>query len=774
MRMLHNWLALLLVLPLAASAETLSNRSFEAVEGERPVGWRTNTWSGRAEFRLSSQAHSGRHSVEVASSQSGDAGWSMVVPVRPYATYRLSGWIKTEDVTPVEGGRGALINLHTRPEHTDAVTGTRAWTRVEIPIETGADDTLQINCILGYFGRAKGRAWFDDLSLELVSSTPLAPAVQINAASTAEPIHPHVYGQFIEHLGRCIYGGIWAEMLEDRKFFRPVGAEASPWQPIGGATVRMETKDPFVGEHTARIMLPGSRPAGIAHGGLTVVAGKGYVGRIWLAGDASGAPVMVRLVWGDGSDAAETVTVRRLSSRFVKTPLRFTARGAADRARLEIVSAGTGSFRVGTLSLMPADNVRGMRPDTLRVLKELNSPLYRWPGGNFVSGYDWRDGLGDPDRRPPRKNPAWRGVEHNDFGIHEFLDFCREIKTEPLIVVNTGFGDDHSAAAEVEYVNGPPSSHNGAWRARNGRREPWKVKWWGVGNEMWGNWQLGYMALNQYVLKHNLVEKAMRRVDPSILTVASGNMGRWTEGMLTNCADHMTLLSEHFYCQERPGVLAHVMQIPDNIRRRAEAHRRYRQTIRQLQGKDIRISMDEWNYWYGPHVFGELGTRYFLKDGLGIAAGLHEYYRNTDIITMANYAQTVNVIGCIKTTPTAAWMETTGLVLQLYRQRYGTLPLAVTGAPQPLDVAAALTEDRRTLTLGVVNAMGEPMPLDLAFTGIALNGRGRLWRISGSDPQAYNDANSSPVTIREEGVQDLGARIELPPYSVSLYRLDVN
>jgi len=101
----------------------------------------------------------------------------------------------------------------------------------------------------------------------------------------------------------------------------------------------------------------------------------------------------------------------------------------------------------------------------------------------------------------------------------------------------------------------------GAWRARNGRREPWKVKWWGVGNEMWGNWQLGYMVLNQYVLKHNQVETAMRRVDPSILTVASGNMGRWTEGMLANCADHMTLLSEHFYCQERPGVLAHVLSV---------------------------------------------------------------------------------------------------------------------------------------------------------------------------------------------------------------------
>ena len=124
--------------------------------------------------------------------------------------------------------------------------------------------------------------------------------------------------------------------------------------------------------------------------------------------------------------------------------------------------------------------------------------------------------------------------------------------------------------------------------------------------------------------------------------------------MMQHCADHMDLISEHFYCQEQAGLAAHVPQIPDAVRRKAEAHRRYRQEIDSLQGKDIRIALDEWNYWYGPHVFGELGTRYFLKDALGIAAGLHEMARESDIMFMANYAQTVNVIGCIKTSKTAA------------------------------------------------------------------------------------------------------------------------
>ncbi len=127
---------------------------------------------------------------------------------------------------------------------------------------------------------------------------------------------------------------------------------------------------------------------------------------------------------------------------------------STDNGRIEIVSHGKGNLLIGTVSLMPADNIRGWRADTVALLKQLNSPVYRWPGGNFVSGYDWKDGIGDPDRRPPRKNPAWKGIEHNDVGIHEFMDLCREIDTEAFIAVNTGQGGVQAAAEEIEYVNG--------------------------------------------------------------------------------------------------------------------------------------------------------------------------------------------------------------------------------------------------------------------------------------------------------------------------------
>ena len=174
-------------------------------------------------------------------------------------------------------------------------------------------------------------------------------------------------------------------------------------------------------------------------------------------------------------------------------------------------------------------------------------------------------------------------------------------------------------------------------------------------------------------------------------------------------------------------------QIPNAVRRKAEAHRKYWRQIESLRGKDIRIALDEWNYWYGPHVFGELGTRYFLKDGLGIAAGIHEMARQSDMIFMANYAQTVNVIGCIKTSKTAAALETTGLVLKLYRAAFRR-PARRHAVRRPLDAQAAWSADRKTLTIGVVNPSPEAIEVPLAIKGAKLTGTGTRWQIAGADP----------------------------------------
>ncbi len=389
-----------------------------------------------------------------------------------------------------------------------------------------------------------------------------------------------------------------------------------------------------------------------------------------------------------------------------------------------------------------------------------------------MSGYNWKDGIGPRDRRPPRKNPAWQGIEHNDFGFDEFMFFCQYLGTNPDVAVNTGSGEVTSAIEELEYANGAADSPFGKIRAANGHAEPYGVKHWCIGNEMYGDWQIGHMSTDKYALKNNAFVDAFREFDPNLTLISVGAVGAWDELIMRQCADHMDWISEHFYVQTRDNIVEHVDQVPNNIRRIAAAHRKYREEFPELQGKDIRIAMDEWNYWYGPHVFGELGTRYFVKDGLGIAAGLHEYYRNSDIFAMANYAQTVNVIGCIKTSATNAQFETTGLVLKLYRNKYGEIPLKVE-AKRPYSVAAATTADGKFLTVAVVNPTRETVKFSFDVD-LKLANSGERFEIANDDPMAFNDPDSEQkIDIVKSSIGNVADGTTLSPLSVTLFKIAI-
>lgn len=620
--------------------------------------------------------------------------------------------------------------------------------------------------------------------------------ITIHAYKTGEPISKYIYGQFIEHLGKCIYGGIWAEMLEDRKFYYPVtddynpwetrtdrgffnGGEfqvlsSSPWKVIGGDdTVNMLTRNSFVGEHTPQITVK-DNPAGIEQRDLGVENGHEYVGYVYLAGDRGIRDIQITLQWGAASGEKAVHTINKITRDFAKYPFRFTAKANTHNAVLRITANGSGKFKVGTVSLMPADNIKGFRPDTLQLMRELDSPVYRWPGGNFVSDYNWKDGIGDRDKRPPRKNPAWTGIEHNDVGIHEFMDLCRLIDTEPFIAVNTGKGSVELAAEEVEYCNGSVDTPMGKWRAENGHPEPYNVKWWAVGNEMYGDWQLGHMPLEEYVLKHNACAEIMYAKDPTIQLIGVGHVGEWSETMMKICNGHMDLISEHIYERELDDLEDHVYQLRNSIKNVADAHRKYREDIDGLAEKDIRISMDEWNYWYGQYIYGELGVRYRLQDALGVTAGLHEYFRNSDIYLMANYAQTVNVIGAIKTSKTDAVLDTTGLALKLYRHHFGDVPIKINNVPEPLDVVAAWLPNEDGISISIVNPSEEFVTVNVDLKGPKFHNTGIQWQIAGDDRRAHNAPGEIPkVAIEKEPVSWNNGTLVVPPISVTLYNFDV-
>jgi len=179
--------------------------------------------------------------------------------------------------------------------------------------------------------------------------------------------------------------------------------------------------------------------------GFVLRKSKGYSGRVVLAGEP-GASVSVSLVWGPDPGERQTIPITGLKTTYAKFPLQFTVGGDTDDGRIEIAATGAGSFHVGAVSLMPADNIRGFRPDIVSLLKQLRSGMYRFPGGNFLSAHEWRDAIGDPDRRPPRWDHVWAALQPNDVGTDEFLTMCELLGVDAFISVNAGFGDAHSAA----------------------------------------------------------------------------------------------------------------------------------------------------------------------------------------------------------------------------------------------------------------------------------------------------------------------------------------
>jgi len=300
------------------------------------------------------------------------------------------------------------------------------------------------------------------------------------------------------------------------------------------------------------------------------------------------------------------------------------------------------------------------------------------------------------------------------------------------------------------------------------------------------------MQMQHYTLKHNEVAEYMWKVDPSLKLVAVGDLTTINKDhdpaqvrsgktcshiMLEQCADHMNFLSEHFYVgrvpwskEGRPDVVTHVGQVRNAIRAKADGHRKLQASLPNLKGKLMPVAMDEWNYWHREYAYGELGCIYELQDGLGIAAGLHEFYRQSDLIQMAHYAQTVNVIGAIKTSKVAAEMETTGLVLQLYREKFGVKPLLIDQHFGALDVAAALTADGKTLTLSVVNPTSEELSVNLQATGLALAGPATRWYIAGDKPEAHNTPGQPRVVDIRHDSASAGV-LKVPALSATLFEL---
>ena len=683
-------------------------------------------------------------------------------------------------------------------------------------------------------------------TLGALSQSPPVTAT-IDVAKTSAPISKNIYGQFLEHGGDIVNTGIWSEMLADRKFFYPV-ATAAPtpppalgnaagnprfannpkrwWAPVGGdSVVTMDTHAPYTGDQSPAVRLSPTEPHGLQQAGVIVLAKKAYTGRIVLAA-TPGTVVKVALIWNDGATGRQTVTIRPLGREYRTYPLRFTAGANSENGKLEITASGTGEFHVGAVSLMPADNIDGFRPEVIAVLKQVRFGVLRFPGGNFVSAYEWRYGVGPIDKRPPIFDPVWHALQPNDVGTDEFLTLCKLLGVDPYITVNAGFGDAWSARELVEYTNGGVTTPMGKWRAQNGHPAPYNVKFWGIGNEPWGDYQMGAMALPQYEIKHNLFAKEMKQIDPTITLIAGGAMpdvmegadqsrringqyvpdylssADWTGQLILHCLPNIDMISEHYYAsgtQHTDMKLGKKVPIEPplspielqraaavQVRAKYEHYEKYLQLIPAFRARPVPIAIDEWAYFLP-------GKRDSYATVPAYAWAFHEMFRHSDVFQMANLTFAT---ATFSDNGTEAVLNPTGLLFKMYRDHFGEIPVDVGGnSPQPrpafpaggdqpainpgsptypLDVSAALTSDHKTLTIAVLNPSDAEQTLHLDIHGAALASTGKLWRMAPKSLDATVKAGSpAEVHVEEQSLGALPTTVTLRPFSVNIYSYPV-
>jgi alpha-N-arabinofuranosidase len=453
----------------------------------------------------------------------------------------------------------------------------------------------------------------------------------------------------------------------------------------------------------------------------------------------------------------------------------------------------------------------GMRGDVIELVKELDVPMVRYPGGNFVSAYNWEDGIGPKEQRPVRLDLAWHTSESNQVGIHEFADWCEAVGTDMMLAVNLGSRGLDAARNFVEYVNHPGGSYWSDLRRKNGREEPWNVKLWCLGNEMDGPWQVGHKDAEEYGKLAAETAKAVRAFDSSLELVVCGsshsNMPtypQWEATVLEHTYDHIDYVSLHMYFanpeKNTAEFLALSHKLDDYIGTVAgvidfiKAKRRSK--------KDVYISFDEWNVWYHsrqqdrailegksgwPHAPALLEDIYNFEDVLMVGLIINTFIRRADVVKIACIAQLVNVIAPIMTAPGGdAWRQTiyypyyfgsrfgrgTALDLNVSVPTYEATTAKNVGYA---DIAGVLNDDG-AVTLFAVNRNGT----EAVDVEVALEGFGALRVIdhkvmTHADLEATNTEKAQTNVVPRDGsgaaVRDGSLTVSLPPYSYQMIRL---
>jgi alpha-N-arabinofuranosidase len=643
---------------------------------------------------------------------------------------------------------------------------------------------------------------------EVAGQVPRA-TISIDATKVENSLSPLLYGQFAEFMFENIKGGMHAELIVNRGFeetpnvlglsrywerypdnrnddfaitFAWDQEEAYPSAQRAGSDRR---------EHALRVRTTrGVVPRhGVFQSRIPIRPGLEYRGYIWMRAAKFDGRVTVSLEAdvSDGEIYAEA-DIAGIGTEWRKYEFTLKPSKADPLARFAILLDGVGEIWIDQVSLLPGDAVGGVRADVLEKIKALRPAFVRWPGGNVAQDYRWTWGVGPRDERPVWANLSWRNEpEPSDFGTHEYIAFCREIGAEPTLVVNVeGRGATvEEAAAWVEYCNGPATSKHGALRAANGHPEPFNVKYWEIGNEIWGTWVRGHSDAATYGRNYNRYHAAMRAVDPTLKFIAVGdNNMRWNRTVLELAGTGIDYLAIHHYygTGEMKGDPLNLMARPLYYER---FYREVERLIREVApGRDIKLAINEWN------------TSLPLPNEQGMEAALYGarlmnvFERTGDLVHMSAVSDLVNGWpgGIIQASRHGVYVTATYLVNQLYGTHTGARRLAVRsegptfdasieGKNVPfLDAVASQTADGRRIFVKAVNTdQARSISVTVTVAGATVAPDGEIALVTGETLASANTfRDSDAVTIKRDRLV-AGSRftVEIPKHSVAVISLHV-
>jgi alpha-N-arabinofuranosidase len=635
--------------------------------------------------------------------------------------------------------------------------------------------------------------------------------IVVDVAQVEGRIDPRLYGQFAEFMYEGVKGGLSAELVRNRGFDEAASNiglsrhwERYPddrihdygmsflWDDSVAHPVALDHLDEKpvlrslcvdVGEGTVE-------RHGVYQPRVPVRAGLTYRGYLWMKTIGYEGRVLVSLEEDSaGGRTYAEAEIREVQGDWKQYPFALVPDRADSHARLAILFAGKGRVWVDQVSLLPGDAVSGVRSDVESLVAALRPSFIRWPGGNVAQDYHWAWGTGPRDRRPVWVNLSWSNEpEPGDIGTDEFVAFCRRVGAEPSITVNVeGRGATaEEAAAWVEYCNGPATSRHGAMRAANGHEEPYKVKYWELGNEIWGDWVRGHSDAATYARNYLRYEKAMRAVDPTIELIAVGdNDMDWNRTVLRTAGEKIDQLAIHHYYgrKEMAGDARNLMARPLHYER---FYKDVEKVIREEgKGRPIALNINEWGLDLPE------SRLYSMEATLYGARLMNVFERSSPLVAMTAESDLVNGWpgGIIQAGRHGVFVAPLYHVNLLYNQHLGRDRLKTTvegptfdtsregtGVPV-LDAVVSRSEDGSRIFVKVVNTQPtRAVTTRIDLRGVDVDSRA-TWHLLTADSLQTHNGFATPEAIRprRETIPAGGSfQLSLPPLSVSVIDLRVN